>query len=212
MIRAPWQHPFRNPLGILGFALTLAGCAAGPSANQAGRAEDDKSASTVHEKVDVGADVRSDFETAMNHLREGEYAKGTKLLARVTERAPGHAVPYINLAIAYQRMGKLADAEESIRKALTIDPAHPVANTEYGLICRKTGKFTEARKAYERALARRPDFLPARKNLGVLCDMYLRDLECALTHYRLYSTSVPEDKTMQIWIADLEKRLGRAAP
>ncbi len=187
--------------------LMLAGCAVGPSPNQAGRAESDKSAFTGHEKVDVDADVRSDFEAAMGHLRAGEYEKGVELLNSVTQRAPGHTAPYINLAIAYRRMGKLPAAEESIKKALKLDPAHPVANAEYGLICRKTGKFAEARKAYEQALTRHPGFLPARKNLGILCDIYLGDLDCALSHYRTYSAGAPDDKNVPIWIADVEKRL-----
>lgn len=145
----------------------------------------------------------------MKHLKAGEYEKGADLLQQVTQRAPGHTAPYINLAIVYQRMGRLPAAEESIKKALALDPEHPVANTEYGLICRKTGKFAEARKAYEQVLARHPGFLPARKNLGILCDVYLRDLECALSHYRIYSAAVPDDKDVQIWIADVEKRLGQ---
>jgi len=206
----PVTHPRRSLALLAATALVVAGCAVDPSLNPAGRAEDDKAPSIDHEKVDADVDVRADFEKAMRYLRDGDYEQGAKLLVGVTERAPDRVVPYINLAIAYRRMGRLPAAEESIRKALAVAPEDPLANTEYGLICRKTGKFGEARKAYERALEQNPEFLPARKNLGILCDMYLRDAECALDHYRRYSTAVPEDKTVQVWIADLEKRLGKA--
>lgn len=196
---------------LLGLILT--GCAAGPSLPEAGRAKDDKAASSDDEKVnvatDVDPDVRADFETAMQYLRAGEYEKGTELLKQVTQRSPRHSAPHINLAIAYQKMGNLAAAEEHIKKALEIEPEHPVANTEYGLIFRKTGRFAEARQTYERTLNLYPDFLPARKNLGILCDMYMKDLECALTHYRVYSAATPDDKTVKIWIADLEQRLAK---
>ncbi len=107
-------------------------------------------------------------------------------------------------------MGKLEEAEKSIKKALELEPEHPVANTEYGVLLRKAGRFAEAREVYERTLKRYPAFLPARKNLGILCDLYLRDLECALTHYRVYSAAVPDNETVRIWIADLEQR--RAQP
>ena len=194
---------------LLTLAVTLAGCAAGPSPNPAGRAEDDKSRSGSHENVEVDADVRAEFDTAMKYLKAGEYDKGTDLLNEVTQRSPGHAAPYINLAVAYEKMGNLSAAEESLKKALEISPDHPVANAEYGLIYRKTGRFAQARKSYERALQQYPGFLTARKNLGILCDIYLRDLECALAQYRIYGAAVPDDKTVQIWIADLEKRLGK---
>lgn len=188
--------------------LILSGCAVGPLTNQVSRVEDDNNGITSHENVGVDDDARADFDAAMNYLRAGEYDKGTDLLSRMTQRSPAHAAPYINLAIAYQKMGKLPAAEASVKKALELAPEHPVANNEYGLICRKTGRFAEARAIYERTLKSYPGFLPARKNLGILCDMYLRDPECALRHYRIYSTAVPDDKTVPIWIADLEKRLG----
>jgi tetratricopeptide (TPR) repeat protein len=130
----------------------------------------------------------------------------------VAQRSPGHTAPHINLAMAYEKMGKLPAAEESIKKALELNPEHPVANTEYGLLYRKTGRFAEARQAYERTLKQYPDFLAARKNLGILCDMYLRDLECALTQYQVYSTAMPDDKTVRVWIADLEQRRAKQSP
>ena len=99
-------------------------------------------------------------------------------------------------------------AEENLRKALDIDLGHPVANNELGLIYRKAGRFDDARKAYENALVVHPEYLPARKNLGILCEIYLRDLKCALDQYEQYQGYVPDDKTVNIWIADLKRRMG----
>ena len=210
-----------TPLGKLtvysALVLILGGCAGGPRKPPDAQAEAatrgvnaPRNDVTVPEKnIALDVDVIADFDAAMKYLEAGEYAKGTDLLKKVTQRAPEHAVPHINLAMAYQKMGKLAEAEESIKKALELEPDHPVANTEYGVICRKTGRFAEAREVYERTLKRYPAFLPARKNLGVLCDIYLRDLECALTHYRLYSAAVPDNEQVRIWIADLEQRRAR---
>ena len=194
-------------------AVVLAACAGGPPAEHVAPSDGEKSRYSEGERAstepEVDAGIRADFETAMAYLREGQHEKGTELLTEVARRSPGHTAPYINLAIAYQKMGDLAAAEENVKKALRINPDHPVANTEYGLIYRKTGRFAEARKVYEHILSRYPDFLAARKNLGILCDVYLRDVDCALTHYRLYSAAAPDDKPVRLWIADLEQRFGK---
>lgn len=193
---------------LLTFASMLAGCAVSPSTIPVYQPKSDNGVSRSHEPVEVEATVLADFDTAVKQLDAGEYEKGTELLNAVAQRAPGDAAPYINLAVAYEKMGNLSAAEENLKKALDINPEHPVANTEYGLVYRKTGRFAQARESYERALKRYPGFLPARKNLGILCDIYLRDLQCALTQYRIYGAAVPDDKNVQIWIADLEKRVG----
>jgi Tfp pilus assembly protein PilF len=206
---------FCNVTVLLTLVLTLVGCAGGPRTTPVTRAEENKREVTTSEKgvtvpkksVELDANAIADFDAAMKHLKAGEYEKGTDLLKKVTQRAPEHTVSYINLAMAYQKMDKLEAAEKSIKKALELEPEHPVANTEYGVILRKAGKFTEAREVYERILTQYPAFLPARKNLGILCDIYLRDLECALTHYRLYSAAVPDNEKVKIWIADLERQV-----
>jgi Tfp pilus assembly protein PilF len=201
-----------NITAFLVLVLTLAGCAGGPPTVPASQAEDDTQKIAVHVDVAADADVAADFDKAMKHLKAGEYEKGTDLLQNVAQRSPGHTAPHINLAMAYEKLGKLPAAEESIKKALELNPEHPVANTQYGLIYRKTGRFAEARQVYERTLKQYPDFLAARKNLGILCDMYLRDLECALTQYQAYSAAMPDDKTVRVWIADLELRRAKQAP
>lgn len=200
-----------NASVLVVLVVMFSGCATAPpvEAPATPRAEEEKSNFTVRDNVDVDDDMRADFDTALAHLTAGQYQKGIELLHRLTQKSPRHMAPYINLAIAYQKMGNLPAAEENIKKAVALNPEHPVANTEYGLIYRKTGRFPEARQSYERTLKRHPGFLPARKNLGILCDVYLRDWECALTHYRVYSAAMPEEKGVRIWIADLEKRLGK---
>lgn len=199
----------RKIIVVAAFMPILVGCAADPAMNPpppAGGAEADKGGFSAHEMPRLDVDVRADFDAALKYLSAGQYDKGIELLHKVAQRSPGRSAPYVNLAVAYQKVGNLPAAEENVKKALELDPTHPVANTEYGVIARKTGKFAEARKIYEQTLKWYPDLLPARKNLGILCDVYLRDPECALTHYRAYSAGAPNDKMVQLWIADLEKR------
>ncbi len=195
---------YASPAGIglvLTFVLVLAGCAASQPKDEAHR-----EVTTADQVEHVDSGVRADFDAAMKLLEAENYEKGIEQLNQLTQRAKTNTAPYINLAIAYQKLGNMAAAEENLKKALAINPDHPVANNEYGLLYRKTGRFSEAKMAYEKTLVKSPFFLPARKNLAILCDLYLRDLECALSNYQLYYQAAPNDKPVGIWIADLQKR------
>jgi Tfp pilus assembly protein PilF len=160
---------------------------------------------TEHSKLD-GA-TRKDFQRAVALLNEGKDARAIELFEKVIQRAPRVTAPYIDLALAYERIGKPEKAEAQLKTALKLVPDHPLACNAYGLLCRKAGRFDEARAMYERALAHFPDFYPVHRNLGILCDLYLNDAACALAHYEIYSKANPEDKKVKMWIADLSNRM-----
>lgn len=195
------------PLALLAL---LAGCAGNnpaikgkikPAENQKVKIQAGKPAAT---------DVRephADFDAAMGFIKAGEYDRGIELLNKVTEIKKNNPAPYINLAMAYGKAGNLKLAEKNIKLALKIDPDSPVANNEYAMLSRKTGRFREARQLYEKAVEKYPGFYMAHRNLGILCDLYMRDYECAIKHYGIYSGGAPDDKTVGIWIADVQKRL-----
>jgi Tfp pilus assembly protein PilF len=152
---------------------------------------------------------RKDFERAVAMLNDQDYGQAIDILEKVIEKSPAVTAPYIDIAIAYQQIGKPEKAEEHLKTALQLVPDHPVASNEYGLLCRQTGRFDEARGIYEKAITSFPDYYPVHRNLGILCDLYLNDLACALEHYEIYSEAKPEDKQVKLWIADLRARLGR---
>lgn len=164
---------------------------------------------SVEETAWVGVGVRSDFDEATQAAEEGDLARAAELLEGVVAQAPEFAAGHINLAIIRQRKGDLEGARESLLRALEVNPKHPVAHNELGIVYRRSGKFDEARASYEAALALQPNFHFARKNLAVLCDLYLSDPSCALENYRLYLEENPQDASAEIWIADLERRVGK---
>jgi Tfp pilus assembly protein PilF len=87
---------------------------------------------------------RRDFDLAVAMLNDEEYGQAIDLLGKIIEKSPGVTAPYIDMAIAYQRIGKPEQAEEHLKTALKLFPEHPVACNEYGLLYRKTGRFAEA--------------------------------------------------------------------
>jgi Flp pilus assembly protein TadD len=164
---------------------------------------------TIVEKSRIDGDVRVDYERALELLDQGDLQSGRELLESVIERAPDLSAPHIDLGVAYHRNGDLEAAERYLRAALEINPDHPIALNELGIVYRKTARFSEARQSYEAALAVYPGYHYARRNLAVLCDLYLADLECALTNYEAYMTTVHSDDEAAMWMKDVRYRLGR---
>ena len=164
---------------------------------------------TIVEKSRIDGDVRVDYERALELLDQGDLQGGRELLESVIERAPDLSAPHIDLGVAYHRNGDLEAAERYLRAALEINPEHPIALNELGIVYRKTARFSEARQSYEAALAVYPGYHYARRNLAVLCDLYLADLECALTNYEAYMTTVHSDDEAAMWMKDVRYRLGR---
>lgn len=191
-------------LFITVFSFFLSSCVSNDVKESQGSAKEEQKKGNV--EVDI--DVQQDFSKAINLLQQNNNARAAAVLKSVIEREQRLPAPYVNLAIAQNRLGETEDAEENLIKALKIDISHPVANNELGLLYRKKGKFNAARTAYENAINKHPDYLPARKNLGVLCDLYIHDFNCALEQYEDYLELQPDDKTVAIWVADVKRRLG----
>ncbi len=159
--------------------------------------------------VDIDPDVELDFKSAIVLMQQGKYAQAIPVLNAVIEREKRLPAPYVNVAIAHNKLGDTKAAEENLISALKLDIGHPVANNELGLLYRKKGRFKAARTAYENAIKEHPEYLPAIKNLGVLCDLYMHDFDCALQQFEDYLELKPDDKTVAIWIADVKQRLGK---
>jgi tetratricopeptide (TPR) repeat protein len=195
-----------KPLALpLALALLLQGCATAPPAAPAVVVTAQAAAST---KTPITPQLQAELDAAIALVKAEQYEPAAKAFEKLAAALPDNAIPAINLALVHKKLDQLDRAEAQLDKALAIEPDNPVASNELALLYRKSGRFVEARSVYEKTLARYPHFVMAHKNLGVLCDLYLRDYACAIDHYKAYALSTPGDKSVQIWIADLQRRSG----
>lgn len=164
---------------------------------------------TITEQVRIRGDAYARYDQALSLLHQERWEEAVAELEGLTTDAPDLTAPYVDLGIAYGRLGDLEGAAAALEAAARLSPDHPIVHNELGIVYRRAGRFDDARAQYERALAVFSDFHFARRNLAVLCDLYLADAECALQNYRMYLDSVGEDREVEIWIADLAGRSGQ---
>ncbi len=199
----------RQGMLLIAVAGAVAGCATAGAPASTARLEIQESVGfTITEEARISSSVRTDYESALTLLQQGNNDEGIALLEEVAAEAPQFSAPRIDLGIAYHRTGDLEAAERNLELALELNEDHPITHNELGIIYRKTGRFADARQSYEAALAIYPGYHFARRNLAVLCDLYLGDHDCALENYEAYMATVPQDDEASMWIADLRMRYG----
>ncbi len=150
------------------------------------------------------------FDAALSQLKAGRFDDAIKGFQALTVSHPHYRGPWINWGIA---LGKKNSDKEAMALFQGIVSQHPdwaTAHHELAILQRKAGQFGKSRQSYEAAIAAKPDFALAYRNLGLLCDLYLHDINCALSKYEKYQTLLgSEDKEVALWIADAKRRLSK---
>ena len=164
--------------------------------------------------VEAGArEAIPEYIRGIQMMQAGELDKALVLFQSLSSRYPKLSGPHVNQGLVLLQQTKYEDAESALRTALEVNRRNPYAWNALGLTLREQGRFDEARQAYQQALTLDPLYARAHFNLAVLAELYLRDLNLALTHFRSYQTLQKNtDRTVTNWIKDLERRAPAPAP
>ena len=104
--------------------------------------------------------------------------------------------------------GRRNAAAEAWQKAVELDPGNAVVVNNLALVMKDQHRFAEAAKLLEAGISNSPEVAELHYNLAVIAELYLLELDRALTHYNRYRVLTEEDDTLVTgWIADLERRL-----
>lgn len=188
----------RRSLIALFFTLLLTAC----SVTQEETSSDNKNLSPARNKV---------FAEAISAMKSGDTEDAQTLLIKLINEQPNLSNAHVNLGIIFIKNKSFNEAENSLNRALKINPNNIYALNQLGFLQRLKGDFSKAKASYEKAIDINSDYANAHLNLGILYDLYFYDLEKAIEQYKIYKKlSNVEDKRMEKWIVDLERRLKKS--
>ena len=159
------------------------------------------------------------YRQAVSDLDQGRLESARTALEGLLREDSGRLEIHNALGVLLRRQGRtdlaigeyqssLAIAERGKGGAGAGDGAAAGPYNNLGIAYREAGQFDKAEEAYRKAVAQRPDWETVHFNMGVLYDLYLNRPSEALGHYRDYLRLHGRDETVEVWVADLEQRLG----
>lgn len=121
---------------------------------------------------------------------------------------PQQALVHAQKGAAAYEQGNMSAAIDAWQLAVELNPSDAVTRNNLALLLKQAHRFNEAAELLETGLESSPKVAELHYNLAVISELYLLDLSKALAHYQRYQSLSPsEDKKVEGWIADLQRRL-----
>jgi len=172
----------------------------------------------MHNKPALARQLVQRFEQATSAMRNKQWAQAETLLQQVIAENPKLSGAYLNLGFVCRAQNDTARAEQAFTRAIEVNHTNLDAYNALALLQREKGEFAAAESNYRKALSVWPWHPESHKNIAILYDLYMGKQQEALPHYEAYQQLVGDnDKQVNSWIADLQRRLGitpkpKAAP
>ncbi|MAX54026.1 MAG: hypothetical protein CL537_00665 [Alcanivoracaceae bacterium] len=155
----------------------------------------------------VAQQAMGEYARALQTRMAGNDQQALVMFQSLAERYPQLSGPRLNVALIYMQQEDWGKADKAFRDCLAVNDSNPYCHNGLGLALREQGKFDDSRMHYQRALALDPKYARAHFNLAVLGELYLQDLNLALTHFQAYQDLQKQpDTNVANWIVDLQNR------
>ncbi len=149
-----------------------------------------------------------EYQQALTALNNNDLAKAQQLFKQFIRNKPGLAGGYSNLALIYFKKNELEKSLNKVNKALELNPKQAQALNIRAQLYIKDGKIHKAKDDYIKAIKIKPDYINAQYNLALLYDIYLQEIELAITHYKIYLSLLKKtDVITKEWVSHLEGAL-----
>ncbi len=198
---------------LFAFTLMLGGCSGTPTVDP------DQSATTteqadLHTTQQTAAteDIRQ-YREAITYLNNTQYAQAESLLLGITASHPELAGPWANLGLISLKRNDYAKAKGYLDKAIARNPQMAQALNMLGYTEEKLGHISKAKEYYLHAIALKSDYALAHYNLALLYDIYFKEIQQSIEHYKEYlKYTNNEDTKTANWVQQLEAAQARGKP
>ncbi len=152
------------------------------------------------------------FDQAMKALQAGDVEHAGLSLQAIASSHPTYSSPLFNLGLIEQSQGRHDLAVSHFLGALSRAPNSAPIYSSLGISYRMLGQFKDAEKAYQAAISLDFNYALAHLNLAILYDVYLQQLNNALSEYEIYQGLLENpDPKVSTWIKDIRARAITAA-
>ena len=156
----------------------------------------------------LGPSDQKRLEQVRASLAGGNPGAAGRQLERVEDGHRFHPDVLMLRAMVARHQDRPGQAIRALEALLDQSPEHAAAANDLALLYRQQGRIDQAATLLRRALEANPEHPQLHYNLAVLSELYLLNLEQALTHYRRYqSLTEAEDEEVALWIRDLKRRV-----
>ena len=177
---------------------------------QGGAAQIAVTADRVTIRWKESSEAQSLTEQGSNHLEQGNFDKGIRILQRALERNSNDSVALFNLGMALGDRGETNEALKMLERLIILDTDYPGAWVALGVARARASRWDEAIKAFNEVVKRDPQDGLARKNLGAALSQTGR-LNEAREHLKAAVVLLPSDAEAWLNLAMNLERSGETA-
>lgn len=148
----------------------------------------------------------SRYKKAVALLNSGKLDIAKEIFLEFKSERPELAGPYANLAVIALKNNKPKEALALVNLALTRNPNFAQALNLLAYLEQVSGEIQSAEKHYKEAIKNKDDYAIAHYNIALLYDVYLQDIESAISHYERYlKLTNNKDKSTADWLEQLKR-------